>query len=156
MASGKRVGLCSIPVQQSKSSEKIILCYTSPTSGNDLGTWEHNCMHECENKCAIFLCVGTVELWLISSGDAQLLRRVDLDSELGLTKPTHILLFTPCVFLSTVDGAITGNCVASLAFNEQTGFFWRFVDCQCFLWKFVDVRFRHHLWKIGFNIFHRN
>ena len=40
-----------------KVVRKIILFYTSPTSGNDLGTWEHNCMHECENKCAIYLCV---------------------------------------------------------------------------------------------------
>ena len=112
-----------------KVVRKIILFYTSPTSGNDLGTWEHNCMHKCENECAIYLCVCTAGLWLISSGDAQLLRRVDLDSELGLTKPTHILLFTP--FLSLLSMVPSQETVLLLWLSmNRLDFFWRFVDCQ--------------------------
>ena len=81
------------------------------------------CTNVKTNVQSICVCVhcGTVTniLWRCSTVEAG-----RFGFRAGINKAHSYFTFhTLCIPVFTVDGAITGNCVASLAFNEQTGFF---------------------------------
>ena len=120
MASGKRVGLCSIPVQQSKSSEKLSFSIHRQLQVMTLELGSTIvCTNVKTNVQSICVCVhcGTVTniLWRCSTVEAG-----RFGFRAGINKAHSYFTFhTLCIPVFTVDGAITRDCVASLAFFCQ-------------------------------------